>query len=112
MLAEDPAHSSADELAGGSIRALEFAFVFEFHFPSDGGKSSVDVGHARDDRLFAVARGALFGATDETFQGGDGQPLTDPGAAVNALVLASLKSDFFDDLSEIWRDIDFLSGIA
>src|SRR6266849_446900 len=112
VFAEDAADGGANEFAGDGIRAFEFAFVFEFHFSGDGGEGGVNVGDASDDGLFAVASCALLGAADEAFEGGDGKTLADAGAAVDALVFASLEGDFFHDLAEIGRDVDLLAGIA
>src|SRR5216684_6090478 len=112
VFAEDAADGGANEFAGDGVRAFEFAFVFEFHFSGDGGEGGVNVGDASDDGLFAVASCALLGAADEAFEGGDGKTLADAGAAVDALVFASLEGDFFHDLAEIGRDVDLLAGIA
>src|SRR5260370_27124016 len=112
MLAEDAADCGANEFACNGVRALEFAFVFEFQLAGNGREGGVDVGDTGDDVFFAVASGALLGAADEAFQSRDRQTLADTRAAVDALVLASLKRDFFDDLAEIMRYFDFLAGIT
>src|SRR5712691_8657613 len=112
MFAEDAAYGGADEFAGDSVRALEFAFVFELQFARNGGKRGVDVGDAGDDSLFTIASGALLGAADQAFQSGDRQTLADSGAAVDALVFPSLEGDFFNDLAEIVRDINFFATVA
>src|SRR5712664_117590 len=112
MLAENAADGGANEFTSNGVRALELAFVLELQFSSDGREGGVDVGDAGDHGFFAVASGALLGAADEAFQSRDRQTLADTRAAVDALVLASLKRDFFDDLAEIVRHFDFLAGIA
>src|SRR6266404_1227329 len=112
MLAEDAADGGANELAGDGVRAFELAFVFELHFSGDGGERSIDIGDAGDDGFFAGAGGAMLGATDEAFHRGDGETLADSGAAVHALVLARLESNFFDDLAQVMRDFDFFAGVA
>src|SRR5438105_9235090 len=112
MFAENAADSSANQFARNSIRPLEFTFVFEFHFTGDGGKRGVNVSDSRDDGFFAIARGALLGAADETLQSRDGQALADAGAAIHALVLARLESDFFHHLPEIRWHFNLLAGIA
>ena len=68
------------------------------------GNGGVDVGDARGDARFAIARGALLGAADDGFQAGDGQALADAGALVDALVLASQKGDLLDDFAKVIRD--------
>src|SRR5437879_1709863 len=112
MFAENTADGGANEFARDSVRALEFTFVFEFHLAGDGGKGGVTVGDARDEGFFAIARGALLGAADETLQSRDGQELADAGAAIHALVLARLESDFFHHLPEIRWHFNLLAGIA
>src|SRR5437879_5242978 len=112
MFAENTADGGANEFARDSVRALEFTFVFEFHLAGDGGKGGVNVGDARDEGFFAIARGALLGAADETLQSRDGQALADAGAAIHALVLARLESDFFHHLPEIRWHFNLLAGIA
>src|SRR5260370_8857989 len=112
MLGENTADGSADQFSGNGVSALEFPFVFELQFASDGREGGVDVGDTGDDAFLAGASSALFGAAAEAFQSGDGQTLADGRAAIQALVLASLESDFFQDLTEIVRHIDLVGGIA
>src|SRR6267142_1849406 len=112
MFAEDAADSGSNEIAGDGVRAFEFAFVFELHFPGNGGKRGVDIGDAGDDGFFTGAGGAVLGATDEAFHRGDGEALADSGAAVHALVLARLERNFFDDLAQVLRDFDLFPGVA
>src|SRR5712664_4983339 len=112
MFAEDAADGGSNELPGDSVGALEFAFVFKFHFSSDGGERGIDISDASDDGFFAGAGGAMLGAADEAFHRGDGETLADAGAAVHALVLARLEGDFFDDLAQVMRDFDFFAGVA
>src|SRR5256886_9459271 len=112
MFAENTADGGANEFVRDSVRALEFALVFELHLAGDGGKGGVNVGDARDDGVFDVARRSLFGAADETLQSRDGQALADAGAAIHALVLARMESDFFHHLPEIRWHVNLLSGIA
>src|SRR2546429_9749408 len=112
MFAENTADGGANEFVRDSVRALEFALVFELHLAGDGGKGGVNVGDARDDGVFAVARRSLFGAADETLQSRDGQALADAGAAIHALVLARLESDFFHHLPKVRWHVNLLSGIA
>ena|SRR5216684_467210 len=64
MLAEDTADGGSNELAGDGVRAFEFAFVFELHFPGDSGERGVNIGDAGDDGFFAGAGGAMLGAAD------------------------------------------------
>src|SRR5712692_5509141 len=112
MLAENAADCGSNEFTRDSIRALEFAFIFQLQFAGHGGKRGVDVGDAGDDGFFSVAGGALFGAADEAFESCDGKTLADSGSAVDTLVFAGQKGDFFDDLTEIGRHVDLLAGIA
>src|SRR5208283_307156 len=52
-----------------------------------------------------------LGAADYAFESGDGQALADAGATVHAFIVAGLKGDFFDDLTQIWGDFDFSGGV-
>src|SRR5882672_7503955 len=112
MFAEDAADGGSNELAGDGVSPFELAFVFELHFSGDGGKRGVDIGDAGNDGLFAGAGGAMLGAADEAFHCGNGETLADSGAAVHALVFSGLERNFFDDLAQIQRDFDLLTGVA
>ena len=62
--------------------------------------------------FFAGAGGALLGAADHAFESGDGKTLAHAGAPVDALVLSSLKRDFFDNVTKISGNFDFTSEVA
>src|ERR1700676_136754 len=108
----DTADGGADKLARDGVGAFELAFVLEFDLAGDGGKRGVNVGDTRDAVRFTQAGGALFGAADHTFEGGDRQTLADARALVDALVFARLEGDFLDYFAEIGRHIDLVHGVA
>src|SRR5260370_36539253 len=112
MLGENTADGSADQFSGNGVSALEFPFVFELQFASDGREGGVDVGDTGDDAFLAGASSALFGAADEAFQSGDGQTLADARAAVGALGVASLESGFFHHFAESVLATHLLGGVA
>src|SRR5260370_7447169 len=87
-------------------------FVCELEVAGEGGKRGVDIGNWSDVRLFIGASSALLGAADETFESSDGKALADAGAAVDALVLASLKPDLLDNAAKISGNFDLTSEIA
>src|SRR5271163_4540128 len=92
-----------NQLTRDIFRAAQLAFILQLEFPGHGWYGSVHIGDARDDGRIAVAHGALFGAAEHVFQRADGQALADAGAAVHALILARLKSHFFDDFADVLR---------
>src|ERR1700730_2207882 len=105
-LAEDASHRSANQLASDRIRPLQFAFVFKFQFAGDRRKRSIDVRDARNAKLFTRSGGSLLRIAHDALQRCDGKPLAHSRAAVHALVLACLKSNFFHDFSQILRHLD------
>src|SRR5262249_35863654 len=112
ILAEEAADGGADKFASDGVGALEFTLVFEFELAGDGRKRSVDVGDSCDGGVFSRACRALLAAADDAFENGEWQALGDAGALVDAVVVAGLEGNFFDELAEISGDVDGAAGIA
>src|SRR5580704_8265561 len=109
-LAEHATNGSADQFTGDNFRAFQFAFIFEFHFSGDGRHGRVDISDASNGMGLASASSALFGRADDALQSGDRQALADAGAAIDALVFASLEGNFFDDFAKVIRNFQFYAG--
>src|SRR6185369_6695699 len=102
-LAEHSAHRRANQFPRNGVRALQFAFVFQFQLAGDRRKRCVDVYNPCDTAFFAVTRGTLLGVADHAFQRSDWQPLAYSRSPIDALVFARLKRDLFHDFAQIFR---------
>src|SRR6266849_5065132 len=112
MLAEDAADGGANKFPRDSVRALELAFVLEFELAGYGRECGINVRHARKGILFADAGGALLGVADDALQRGDGQALAYAGAAVYALVVTRLESNFLYDLAQVRGHFNLAPRVA
>ena len=103
ILCVDLADGRADEFSGNRLRSLQLAFIFQFHFSGDRRNGGVNIGHARRNVGFAVSRRALLSIAGDGLHAGNGQALTDAGAAIDALVFTRKESDLLDDFADVVR---------
>ena len=103
---EHVADRRPDQIARDLLGPAQLAFVLELELAGDRRQRGVDVGHARDDELFAVGERAALRIRDDQLERRDRQALADAGSLVDLAIGARLKRHFLDDLAHVVRDLD------
>ena len=99
----------ADQFFADVVRALHFAFVFEFQLAGDSGHGCIHIADARHRGFFFIAQSAPLSIGNHIFHAADGQTLAHARTFVNALVFAGDEGNPLDHFLYILRQVQAIS---